>query len=399
MNNLFVLSLLIHVLQATSTTDDPCPNCIGKMHTREDLALTRLPLIIDKPHVCSNKHYQFVIIIKSGSSERRKLTRSTWAGEIIEHFNIPVLYAIGYPSNASMQEEILREDETYHDLLEFNFLESYYNLTIKTISVLLWYNRHCATDTPYLLYVDDDVLVNVDRLIMYMYRLNSSERIEGWFERAGLIQRKGAGGVSRKDFPVDKVPDYLWGAAVLYPSKIVSTVLIKAIFNTKLPIFFRDDVFINGFIAEEVSIERHSMDGVLLYDATKDDLRSEMILINFPNEDTRRKAWICYRENLHCNRNLVALILKIVSGIGLLIVLLFLCQRSLVRTRTFHSLMHEFDRWRRTESSTSHRRLRTTMGISRMTFGFQSLINVRKILMKLVFFLIVFVTLCYWLMK
>ena len=391
MKDLFVLSLLIHILHATSTTDDQCPKCLGKMHTREDLALTRLPLLIDKPRVCDNGQYPLMIIVKSGSSERRTLTRSTWAPEIIRHFNIPVLYAIGYPSNASRQEEILREEQTFGDLLEFSFLDSYYNLTIKTISVLLWYDRHCANHSRYLLYVDDDVLIHVDRLMMYTHRLNASERIEGWFERAGVIQRKGVGGISKKDFPVDIVPDYLWGAAVLYPSKTISTVLIKAIFNTNLPIFFRDDVFINGFIAEQVAVERHPMNGVRLYDASSDDLRSQMIIINFPDEESRRNAWRCYRENIHCNRNPVVLIFKIASGIAFLLILLVLCQRSLIRTRAFHSLIYQFHRWRRSESLIPQRRTRTTM-------GFQSLMNLKKISLRVGFFSLVFVTL-YWVIK
>jgi len=144
MKNILILFYLFYSISAKLTTPPICRNCSGKMHTKQDLELAKRPLIINKKKICLNEKYDFFIIVKSGNFQRRNLTRTTWAKEITEHFNIPVLYAIGYPKNSSLQREIISEDETYKDLLQFDFLESYYNLTIKTTSVLLWYDRYCS---------------------------------------------------------------------------------------------------------------------------------------------------------------------------------------------------------------------------------------------------------------
>ncbi|CAF4545015.1 unnamed protein product, partial [Rotaria socialis] len=247
----FIVFSLLCFINARFTTNSTCKNCIGKIHSKQDLQLARHSLIIDKNQSCQNQRYTFFIIVKSGSFEKRSFTRSTWAKEISEHFKIPILYAIGYPKDPHFQKYIIAEDLKYHDLLQFNILEDYYNLTLKTTSVLLWYDRYCSKNSQFLLYVDDDVLIHVDKLIVYMHRTVNSDSIQGWFEKSVHIQREGMGGVSVDDFPIDFVPDYLWGAAVVYPSHIISNRLISAIFNSTVPIFFRDDVFINGFMAQQ----------------------------------------------------------------------------------------------------------------------------------------------------
>lgn len=301
-----------------------CHNCLGKIHTHEQLELTKQSVIINPKQICSNDKYKFIVIIKSGLDiQRRNFTRSTWAKELNEHFNVPILYALSVPpSNSSLQAQIDRENELFHDILQFNLIESYYNLTLKTTSVLLWYEKYCSQTSDYLFYVDDDILVHVDQFMLYMNTINQTTSIQGWFEKFGKIQRRGLGGVSKEDFPIDIVPDYLWGAAVLYPSTIITNILIKEIFHTKLPIFFRDDVFINGFIADQARIVRQQMPGLVLYDPSSDDLKQNMIVIDFKQEQHRIRAWNCYKYELTCNEKHVLVVIKICLGISLILTLI-----------------------------------------------------------------------------
>jgi hypothetical protein len=348
MQNIFIFFSLFYFITGKLTSTKICENCLGKIHTREELELVKQPLIINQNEICRNEKYPFMIIVKSGDYSRRNFTRSTWAKEIIEHFNIPVLYALGFPKNSSHQKEIFSENQISHDLLQFPILESYYNLTLKTSGVLFWYHQYCSNNSHYLLYVDDDILIHVDKLIMYINQKtddNNNHTIEGWLEQSGQIQRTGIGGISKENFPIDIVPNYLWGAAVLYPSKVISNGLIQSIFNTTLPIFFRDDVFINGFLAEQAGINRRYLQGILLYDSTEDDLKSNMIIIDFKTEDIRIKAWNCYRYNIQCNKNFVILFLKIFSGICLVIFMIISCWRYFQTTSYYYQFKYEFNLW------------------------------------------------------
>jgi hypothetical protein len=393
MKKILILISLFYCINGKLNSSNLCPGCRGKIHSISDLKLAKQKLILNKEEICRNEKYKFFIIVKSGDFQRRNFTRFTWAKEIIEHFNIPVLYAIGYPTNSSIQEQILSEDKIYNDLLEFNILESYYNLTLKTTSVLYWFNQYCSNSSNYLFYVDDDVLIHVDKLIMYMYRIENNDTIEGWFEKSGKIQRKGIGGVSKKDFPIDIVPDYLWGAAVLYPSNIISNVLLNAIFNSTIPIFFRDDVFINGFIAEQAGIKRKYMEGILLHDQTEDDLKTNMIIIDFKNEDNRRKAWNCYRYDIRCNKNLFDLLLKIISAICLFTLIMIFSWRFFTTTKYYYFLKTLFQLWYYGVHSVETTKRSTTTGIQQAKLGIRWLISFKRMGLRIVFIFVFFMVL------
>ena len=345
MRSLWIVISFFYLINGRVTVPKICRNCLGKIHTRTELELTKHPLIVDKNYTCHHEQYKFVIIVKSSNFQRRNFTRHTWAAEIIEHFNIPVLYAVGYSPDTNINEEILREDELHHDLLQFPILESYYNLTLKTISILHWYNEYCSNSSTYLLYVDDDILIHVDRLMFYINEKNTSDAIEGWFETLGKIQRTGIGGISKENFPIDIVPDYLWGAAVLYPSKVIANALLPTIYNTSLPIFFRDDVFINGFIAQEAEVRRQALKDIVLYDKTENQLKNKMIVISFDTEEHRYRAWNCYRYETDCYRKSPIGWIIVVSSVFLISISGYLIWKHVRSIRFVQELKYELTLW------------------------------------------------------
>ncbi|CAF3139878.1 unnamed protein product [Rotaria socialis] len=402
----FIVFSLLCFINARFTTNSTCKNCIGKIHSKQDLQLARHSLIIDKNQSCQNQRYTFFIIVKSGSFEKRSFTRSTWAKEISEHFKIPILYAIGYPKDPHFQKYIIAEDLKYHDLLQFNILEDYYNLTLKTTSVLLWYDRYCSKNSQFLLYVDDDVLIHVDKLIVYMHRTVNSDSIQGWFEKSVHIQREGMGGVSVDDFPIDFVPDYLWGAAVVYPSHIISNRLISAIFNSTVPIFFRDDVFINGFMAQQAGIKREHMKGIFCFDPTQDDLNSKMILINFKNEEARENTWNCYKNGVRSNKKLPLFLCKVMCGMCLFIIIFGYCCKYFMETVDFDHLKlvcyqcfykyHYPCKQNTNLMILMNGQQYSRNGIQQLFLTFQWLVNFRTMYIKIFFFLVVMSVLYYF---
>ena len=63
-----------------------------------------------------------------------------------------------------MQDEVREEAETHNDVVVEDFVDAYVNLTLKTIFMLKWTVRHCSS-VPFLLKTDDDMLINVHRLL------------------------------------------------------------------------------------------------------------------------------------------------------------------------------------------------------------------------------------------
>ena len=49
------------------------------------------------------------------------------------------------------------------DILQGSFVDSYNNMTLKTLNILIWYVGKCD-GIPFLLKTDDDIFINTDNL-------------------------------------------------------------------------------------------------------------------------------------------------------------------------------------------------------------------------------------------
>lgn len=52
----------------------------------------------------------------------------------------------------------------YNDIIQEGFLDSYNNLTVKSLMMLKWVNRYCQA-VQFLMKTDDDIYVNLPALI------------------------------------------------------------------------------------------------------------------------------------------------------------------------------------------------------------------------------------------
>lgn len=66
-------------------------------------------------------------------------------------------------SPASERAKLAAEDALFGDVIVGNSVDSYRNLSLKTLSMLEWADTSCAL-APRLLKTDDDVFLNVPRL-------------------------------------------------------------------------------------------------------------------------------------------------------------------------------------------------------------------------------------------
>lgn len=58
-------------------------------------------------------------------------------------FNVQTAYLIGKAESIEVQNQLYAESETYDDLIQEDFLDSYNNLTLKTAMLMKFVNRKC----------------------------------------------------------------------------------------------------------------------------------------------------------------------------------------------------------------------------------------------------------------
>lgn len=66
------------------------------------------------------------------------------------------------------------ESEHFGDIIQEHFIDSYNNLTLKSIQMLKITSCYCSNSTKYLLKIDDDMFVNVPRLVNWLVKTNIS---------------------------------------------------------------------------------------------------------------------------------------------------------------------------------------------------------------------------------
>ncbi|TWW58956.1 beta-1,3-galactosyltransferase 2-like [Takifugu flavidus] len=126
-------------------------------------------VISDTP-ACKNSTPFLLLVVPVAPSGRaaRDAIRKTWGskklvlGQLVE-----TLFMLGLSGGADaskQQEELRRESRQYRDLVQSDFLDSYRNLTIKTMMTLEWLATNCPR-TSYVMKADSDVFLHVKNLV------------------------------------------------------------------------------------------------------------------------------------------------------------------------------------------------------------------------------------------
>ncbi|XP_043856494.1 beta-1,3-galactosyltransferase 4 isoform X2 [Dromiciops gliroides] len=174
-------------------------------------------LLIPNVGVCRGSSSQLFLLILVSTApehqEQRDAIRASWGGlrELQGHL-IRTLFVLGEPDDRweNIKEVLKWEAQVEGDIVQAAFMDSYRNLTLKTLSGLAWAARYCP-DVRYVLKTDDDVYINVPGLVA---ELNQ----RGKDLKQDLQQRNAKGdGIVQGDRIAKTEEKKIEGAHKLYP--------------------------------------------------------------------------------------------------------------------------------------------------------------------------------------
>ncbi|XP_012546334.2 uncharacterized protein LOC101737726 [Bombyx mori] len=173
-------------------------------------------------------------------------------------------FILGLPvndSNSAVQRKIDEEIDKYGDIIQEDFIDSYNNLTLKSIMMLKWINNKCKDKVRYILKTDDDMYINVVNLVNNL-RNKSKEFDERPSKGPGEREYLLLGDLICGARPVQDAnnkwysPRYMYNARV-YPKYLSGTgyvmsvdaaaALYRAALNTNY--FHLEDIYITGMCA------------------------------------------------------------------------------------------------------------------------------------------------------
>ncbi|XP_062250791.1 N-acetyllactosaminide beta-1,3-N-acetylglucosaminyltransferase 3-like [Platichthys flesus] len=143
------------------------------------------PMLLDLPDKCGGADESaqvfLLLVIKSvpDNFERREVLRKTWATERLHNgVQIRRIFLLGSTGSGFERERMNRllelEQNEYNDILQWDFRDTFYNLTLKQVLFLEWMERNCP-NARFLLNGDDDVFANTDNMVEYLQGLRDND--------------------------------------------------------------------------------------------------------------------------------------------------------------------------------------------------------------------------------
>ncbi|XP_064292888.1 beta-1,3-galactosyltransferase 5-like [Plodia interpunctella] len=214
---------------------------------------------VGHPELCPTfgSELQLFIFITSAPSHfiQRQAIRMTW-GDTRKFPNVSLAFFIGIPSNES-RSLILEEESIYRDMIIARFIDTYDNLTLKSLSTLEWLNTYCPL-VPRMLKTYDNVYISIPLLLIFVeqtLRDNETKTMWGKLELDHLPERDNTSKyfVTEEEFPGSKYPPFVSGPAYLMSTDVTRDLFAAAAEEPYLKI---EDVFITGILAKILNIKQ-----------------------------------------------------------------------------------------------------------------------------------------------
>ncbi|XP_030630627.1 beta-1,3-galactosyltransferase 2-like [Chanos chanos] len=202
-----------------------------------------------------------LITVEPQQVEARNAIRQTWGNEsVAQGLGIVRLFTLGvregnHEQVHSLQHQIQQESHRHHDIIQQEFMDTYHNLTLKTLMGMHWVATHCP-NARYVMKTDGDMFVNTEYLIQKLLKLSVPPR-QNYF--TGYLM-KGFAPNRNKDskwymspelYPGEQYPVFCSGTGYVFSGDMA-----QKIHNASLSIrrLHLEDVYV-GICLEKLRIE------------------------------------------------------------------------------------------------------------------------------------------------
>lgn len=202
--------------------------------------------ILNQPHKCRDRTPFLVLLVVTEPKDvaGRNAIRQTWGNESsVPGVSMLRLFLIGvHPVFGKELQPMLEEESLlYHDILQQDFLDTYNNLTLKTLMGMEWVSKHCP-NASYVMKADHDVFLNLGYLVQQFLVPPKKNFMTGYIYRnTGPLRSKAYKWyVPHEVYPNATYPPYCGGPGYVLSGDLASK--IYGIAQT-LPVINMEDSF------------------------------------------------------------------------------------------------------------------------------------------------------------
>jgi beta-1,3-galactosyltransferase 1 len=210
--------------------------------------------------VCADQQEPPVVVVvvcsSVGNFRRRDVIRQTWANRQVS--GLRVVFMLGRPptdtANADAVESAVDDEwRRWGDVIQADFVDTYANLTRKSIAALRWVsmNARCA---GHVLKSDDDTFVNTPLLVADLRTTTHRKFVMGNAIAAARPVREPDQKWHTPESAYRRAiyPTYASGAAYVVSGDAVDAMLDA---SATTPFFWIEDVYITGMLARTAGVQ------------------------------------------------------------------------------------------------------------------------------------------------
>lgn len=219
-----------HRLNENQTTTEP--PTVQPVETQYHQAYPRnYHFIMDNTEVCNKTPFLVLMVpVAPNNVAARDAIRQTWGKESLVQGEVVItLFMLGLSGGADV-EKLQKENLQHHDLIQSDFIDSYLNLTIKTMVIMDWLATRCPT-AAYAMKVDSDMFLNIDNLVIMLQKpgIPQMNYLTGMLmtNRPVVRSKSSKWYVSEELYPDPEYPTYTLGMGYVFsndlPEKFVES--------------------------------------------------------------------------------------------------------------------------------------------------------------------------------
>lgn len=216
--------------------------------------------VLNNIKMCENNSNILTLIMVTsyfGNIETRSAMRRSFSREDLKRINTRRVFLLGESPDDkyTTQQSVENESKRFGDIIQGNFKEAYRNLTYKHVMGLLWVREYCQ-NTKFVIKMDDDIVVNVERIPLLLSSLKLPENkpfITGYILRNMKPIREPANKwyVTQEEYSLSSYPDFVSGWFYITTPKTCSGLLN---FTKTAKYFWIDDTYVTGILAKKLKV-------------------------------------------------------------------------------------------------------------------------------------------------
>ncbi|XP_070607884.1 beta-1,3-galactosyltransferase 5 [Erythrolamprus reginae] len=205
------------------------------------------------PHSDCSQNPPFLVILVTSSPTDLKLRviiRETWGKKkSIANKLIVTHFLLGTTLNPEVQAAVINESLKYGDIIQNNFIDTYYNLTLKTMMGIEWVHKFCS-ESSFVMKTDSDMFVNTYYLTELLLKKNHTTRFFTGFLKLNDQPVRDISSkwyVNKHEYSKNTYPPFCSGTGYVFSTDVAS--LVYRI-SDNIPFIKLEDVFIGLCLAE-----------------------------------------------------------------------------------------------------------------------------------------------------